>query len=173
MGAWQNDGSLSKYTTAPNTRSLSVTSNLQAISNATGNNPSYDQNSSVTTTMAVLFYERPNASVAVLSRFAQGCSENLCPYYDSENPIYTGDVRNSSWIDNSTSLREACQSSVDPSQTSCDAPFVSSQYRNNNSLSVMTYFCQKGSSEPSVLETVFSPLENSEDSGISFQSKYR
>ena len=171
MGTWQNDGSLTKYTTAPNTRSLSVTSNLQAISNATKTNVpfGYGYDPTVTTTMAVLFYESPNGSVAVLSRLAKGCSRNPCPYDEHENPIYTGDVRNFSWIDKSPALWKICDDFVDLPEP----PFVSSQNTDGTNFSFTTY-CPEGiSSVPSVTETIFSPLKNSEVSDIRVLSKYR
>ena len=149
-GTWQNDSSLSKYTTAPNTRSLSVTSNLQAISNAT--NPDSDFDTNVTTMMAVLFYESPNGSVAVLSRFAEGCSDDLCAYDDdSVNPLYTGDVRNCSWIDNSPALT--------PNFT---APFASSQETDGTNFEVITYLL----TESELLEAYYTPVENSENPDI-------
>ena len=130
MGAWQNDDSLTKYITASNTRSLSVTSNLQAISKL--NSPIYFSDPNVTTTMAVLFYEAPNGSVAVLSRLAERCSVS-CPYTGSENPIYTGEIRNSSWIDNSAVVQEI----DDPY---CTTPFTSGEERSDTNFSVTIFY---------------------------------
>lgn len=167
LGAWQNDGSLSKYTTAPNTRSLSVTSNLQAISNAT--NPV--SNTNVTTTMAVLFYESPNGVVAVLSRVANGCSIHLCPYRTaSDNPIYTGDFRNSSWIDNSPALHKACDF-PDPSTCQYGPPFAGSPFAQSTNFSILLKYpmWQSEAIPPAyyVLKTVsYTPLTNSEDSNV-------
>ena len=171
-GTWQDDGSLSKYTTAPNTRSLSVTSNLQAISNAT--NPAHGPDWNVTTTMAVLFYESPNGSVAVLSRFAEGCSEDLCAYDDnSVNPLYTGDNRNFSWIDNSPVLHQYCglfpNSKI---QWQCHTPFASSESTGGN-FSVGAFFQWKSDSNAGFLNILYSPSENIEDPHIDTVCKYR
>lgn len=170
--AWQNDGSLSMYTTAPNTRSLSVTSNLQAISNATNPVSSTD----VTTTMAVLFYESPNGILAVLSRVANGCSIHLCPYPTaSDNPIYTGDFRNFSWIDNSPAVQRACDNhSVFICQ---NGPFASSQYAESTNFSVILKYplWQSETIPPAyyVLRTAsYTPLANSEDSDVQVLGKY-
>ena len=177
-GAWQNDGSLTKYSTAPNTRSLSVTSNLQAISNAPGENHSSEYNWSDTTTMVVLFYESPNGSVAVLSRVAKGCSGDSCPYVGSvENPLYTGDVRNSSWIDESPTLREACDNRPYPSICQYGPPFASSQYAESTNFSViLKYLLWQSETTPSassVLKTAsYTPLKNSEDSDVQVLRKY-
>ena len=179
LRAWQNDGSLSKYTTAPNTRSLSVTSNLKAISNATnilGSNHDFEKS---TTTMAVLFYEGPNGSVAVLSRVAKECSD-ACPYGDSfrVNPIYTDDRRNFSWIDNSPALRKACDSSLqDPSICQYGPPFASSQFAGSPSFSVLVkYLLWQSDAIPpayNVLKSAsYTPMINSEDSDVEPLRKY-
>ena len=93
---WQNDNSLINYSTAADTRSLSVTSNLQAISN-----PKELYNNK--TTVAVLFYESPNASVSVLMRTAEPCGSLGC--YGPSSPIYTDDSRIFGWTDNSFALQ--------------------------------------------------------------------
>ena len=170
MSSWQGDGSLTKYTTAANTRSLSVTPNYQGISDSTVNGP-HNGFLDTTTTMAVIFYESPNASVAVLSRFAQGCS--VCPYYASENPIYTGDVRNFSWIDNSPAIRESCGNTVDPSDILCNTPFASGQYLNTTDFSVLTYSLGQINSQPRFVKTIYSPSQNPEDPNISHSCKYQ
>lgn len=178
MEAWQNDGSLTKYTTAPNTRSLSVISNLQAISNATDvDSPSYESDFSVATTMAALFYESPNGSVAVLSRFAKGCSKNLCPYYESDNPIYTGDVRNLSWIDNSPAMQKACDNLLDPSICRYGPPFAIGQFAESTNFSVILKYLLRQNQiiSPAYykLQTAsYTPLKNSEDSDVQVLRKY-
>ena len=172
LGAWQNDGSLSKYTTSPNTRSLSVTSNLQAISNAT--NPV--SNTNVTTTMAALFYESPNGIVAALSRVANGCSIHLCPYRTaSDNPIYTGDFRNFSWIDNSPAMRTACDNLQDCHYGS---PFASSRYAESTDFSVLLKYSlwQSETIHPAyyVIKTAsYTPWRYSEDSYVQVLGEYQ
>ena len=173
MGSWQNDGSLTKYTTAPNTRSLTVTSNLQAIRNATDvTDPTNHYAETVTTTMAVLFYESPNASVAVLSRIAKGCYRGSCNF--SEKPLYTGDIRKVSWIDNSPSLRGSCGSRpVSFPVSQYYTPFASSQYVGGTNFSVVTFFRGKTSSDPSLITTIYSRLKNSEYADTQMEGRYR
>ena len=115
--------------------------------------------------MTILFYETPNGNVAVLSRLAERCSE--CPYSDSENPIYTGDVRNSTWFDNSPALQESYGSSADSSANLyCNTPFASSQYTNGANFSVVTYFpgnLEEQSPGTDIGHTIYTPLEDSEN----------
>ena len=168
LGAWQYDGSLSKYTAARNTRSLSVTSTLKAISDAI--NPVSSTNA--TTTMAVLFYESPNGTVAVLSRVAYGCLTHLCPYRTAcENPIYTGDIRNFSWIDNSLTLQKACDSFPNLSICQYGPPFAGNQYAESTDFSIiLKYLLWQSETIPPayyVVDTAsYTPLENSEDSDV-------
>ena len=174
LGAWQNDGSLSMYTTAPNTRSLSVTLNLQAISNAT----SLVSYPNVTTTMAVIFYESPNGLMAVLSRVANGCSINLCPYRTaSDNPIYTGDFRNFNWITNSPALQKLCDSLPDPSICQYGPPFASSQFAESNNFSlILKYPVWQNETIPPpaylLKPASYTPLKNSENSDVQVLGKY-
>lgn len=181
MRVWQSDGSLTKYTTAPDTRSLSVTSNLQAISSETKgdsidltltNNITFTSSEVTTTTMSVLFYESSNGSVAALSRLANRCSEN-CPYGSSENPIYTGDDRKSSWIDNSPALRGLCAASPDQLNGSCGAPFGSSQWLGGTNFSVITSFrgVLKNSSQAVIGTIIYTPLKSSEDPDIQIDGR--
>lgn len=173
MGSWQNDDSLTKYTTAPNTRSLSVTSNLQAINIATNlYSSNHESVTNVTTTMAVLFYETPNGSVAVLSRLAKGCSE--CPYDEYNNSIYTGDFRKLIWIDNSPTLQESCGNPEDPSHPYCNSPFASGQYRMDFDFSVITYFrSYLGYPVPYFQHSIYSIMGNPENPDIDLSCKYR
>ena len=168
MGAWQNDGSLIRYTTAPNTRSLSVTSNLQAISNATKVNGRIINSENVTTTMAILFYESPNASVAVLSRIATGCIEDSCPYSISNNPIYTGDPRNLSWINNNPALRFFSFYSVHPFDPQCHTPFASSQFTGDTNFEVIT-FCYSVND----IYTIHSTINDPESPQLEYPCKYQ
>ena len=125
---WRNDDTLANYTTAPNTRSLSVASNSQGISHGSSN---------VTTTLAVLFYESPNMSVAVLSRVAKRCSTEHCPGDTSEIPIYLGENRGISWIDNTRTLSESCHVSA---ASQCMAPFTSRVVEEGANFSVSALF---------------------------------
>ena len=159
MGFWQNDDTLTKYTTAPNTRSLSVTSNLKAISDATGMTSTWETVQNATTTMAILFYESPNSSVAVLSRIAKGCLN--CPYSGNDYSVYTGDQRSLSWI-----AKNLCDPPVNNSDQSCvgslhyfqsqeaRTPFASSQYRHDTNFSVITFLATDYPNLPS--ETAWS-----------------
>lgn len=128
--------------------------------------------------MAVLFYESPNGILAVLSRVANGCSTHLCPYSTaSDNPIYTGDLRNFSWIDNSPVLQKACDTLLDPSTCQYGPPFASSQYAESTNFSViLKYPLWQNRTTPSayyLLKTVsYTPLENSEDSDVEVLRKY-
>ena len=165
-GIWWNEDSLTKYTTAPNTRSLSVTSNIQVISNATNDPPDF------TTTMAVLFYETLNGSVAVLSRIAQECSTlpaTLCFPHASEEDIYPGYNRNLSWIDNSAALRTSCNS------VNCTTPFASSQNTVGTNFSVKTYFRSYLEKVPQhdIQSIIYLPLENSKNPYIQVTGKYQ
>ena len=186
MSTWQNDGSLTKYTTAPSTRSLSVTSNLQAIANATNvNGPNYKIDMDVTTTMVVLFYESLNGSMAVLSRVAKRCSVYPCPYWQYnenatyntytpyvENPIYTGDPRSFSWIDNSPVLRNHCALLLNQTQPECHTPFASGDFHGSN-FSVETSFRWQKDAYAGLLRTIYTPSVNSEDPHIYSLGKYR
>ena len=70
------------------------------------------------------------------------CSD-ACPYGDSfrVNPIYTGDRRNFSWIDNSPALRKACDSSLqDPSICQYGPSFASSQFAGSPIFSVLVKY---------------------------------
>lgn len=147
---WQNDDSLANYTTAPNTRSLSVTSNSQGISN---------RSVYVTTTLAVLFYESPNTSVAVLSRVAKRCSAEQCPGFTSEIPLYPSDNRGISWIDNTPTLSE---SYLSPSGSQCQAPFTSGVVEEGANFSVAAFFRQIIASEIFLPKCRFNFQENTE-----------
>ena len=63
---------------------------------------------------------------------------HLCPYRTaSDNPIYTGDIRNFSWIDNSPAVQKACVNFADPSLCQYGPPFASSQYAQSTNFSVI------------------------------------
>ena len=117
--------------------------------------------------MAILFYESPNTSVAVLSRVAKGCSGQLCRDFDygADNPIYKGDVRNSSWIDVSPALRKQCG-------VVCSAAFASSLVMGDSTnFGVITYFRPKRlamETDLHVLDATYAFLENSGEPGDFF-----
>ena len=129
--------------------------------------------------MAVLFYESPHGTVAVLSRVANGCSIHLCPYRTaSDNPIYTGDIRSFSWIDNSPAVQKACDTFPNPSICQYGPPFASSQYAQSTNFSVILKYplWQSDTNAPTtyyVLRTAsYTPLKNSEDSDFQDLGKY-
>ena len=128
--------------------------------------------------MAVLFYESPNGTVAVLSRVANGCSIDLCPYRTaSDNPIYTGDLRNTTWIDNSPAMQKACNNFPGSSICQYGPPFASSQFAESTNFSLLLKYplWQSETIPPAyyVLKTVsYTPLTNSGDSDVQVLRKY-
>ena len=174
MGFWQNDDSLTKYTTAPNTRSLSVTSNLKAISDAT--DPYHRNDENATTTMAILFYESPNTSVAVLSRLPKECS--YCLSHPNDNPTDPSDPRNDSWIANNicgSSVPPTGQPCAGPLQAPAHPPFASSQYTGVTNFGVITFYFNNKIMPPSKYilgSTTYFPTENPETLRIGYERKY-
>lgn len=98
MGWWSaNGGSITQYTTAPNTRSLSVASNIQPT----------NFYANATAVLALLFYENSNGSVRALVNTVQSNAYTACM-----TKLDTDECGLGTWIDDSTAWHASFISSL-------------------------------------------------------------
>ncbi|CAD6577270.1 MAG: hypothetical protein ASARMPREDX12_008290 [Alectoria sarmentosa] len=165
---WQYDtnNGLTKYVTASNTRSLSVTSNPYGLNS----NDTLPGNA--TSTTALLFYENSNANVSVLLRTAKQCvlgeggNENITciPKSDIANasiPI-TGFTEN--WTDNSSALRNSYTELGHYTNFNLGTPFVSVKGPLTQGGAVATFSVQTFFTESSMTPLLSDNLTFSETS---------
>ncbi|KAM0801855.1 hypothetical protein BDR22DRAFT_847330 [Usnea florida] len=112
-GSWESVDDLSNYSTASNTRQLSVTSTVdtRSISNLSGNQSA---------DLSLLLFENSLGNVSALLEFAHLCN-GVCPYPGPDVPI-----TKSYWIDISRNSKEVAGSSFFFNSTSAGLTFPNS-----------------------------------------------